>query len=157
MYRPLQWPSLVVIYLGGESASGSGGCLSLGLGSVVDSPRTHNPPDTHTHTWTHTSPDIPLHPLPLEQNDWLTGVKTLPCPKLRLWAVKSKWSCFNIVCPPPFTLTNRCKNITLPQTSFVGSKNKVIMFQYCVWIDVSSARWYNPGSQTYDNITCLDV
>ena len=27
-------------------------------------------------------------PLPREQNDWHTPVKILPCPKLRLWAVK---------------------------------------------------------------------
>ena len=34
--------------------------------------------------------------------------------------------------PPPVNrMTNRCKNITLPQTSFVGGNKKVLAFWYC--------------------------
>ena len=36
-----------------------------------------------------TGSDITRHPVPCEQNESQTGVKTLPCPKLRLRAVKS--------------------------------------------------------------------
>ena len=61
---------------------GGGGCLPLGPeGVVYHTCPLDTPLDPH---WTH-----PLSTHPREQNDWQTGVKTLPCPKLRLRAGKS--------------------------------------------------------------------
>ena len=87
----------------GVSASGSGQCLSLGPGTCLPYPHdthtpwtplwTHKPLDTpqDTHTPGHTHPfhnTSSFHITPdCEQNDWQTGVKTLPSSKLRLRVV----------------------------------------------------------------------
>ena len=66
---------------GWMSASGSRGCLPLGLGrGCLPQPFTTHPLSSNT-PFTTTPP-------PYEQNDWQTGIITLPCPTLRLWVVK---------------------------------------------------------------------
>ena len=74
----------VCLWVKGVSASGSSG--------VSTTHPFHCPLSPHTPFTTPHSPDplhpLSPHPLPCEKNNWQTCVKTLPCPKLRLRAVK---------------------------------------------------------------------
>ena len=65
------------------------GHLYWGVSALDPSGHTHHL-DTQTSPFHLTHPPFTSPPpTPCEQNDWQTGVKTLPCPKLRLGAVKN--------------------------------------------------------------------
>ena len=67
----------------------------------------HMPPPTTTHTHTPAT----THPPPLQP---CTLPTTMHAPH-------------NHACPPVNRMTDRCKNITLPQTSFAGGNNRICL------------------------------
>ena len=69
-YLPLGAGGCLPLGAGGICLWVQEGCLPLGGGSVYHTPFHHTP-------------------TPREQNDWQTGVKTLPCSKLRLRVVNT--------------------------------------------------------------------
>ena len=72
-------------------------CMPPGMHTPQEQPCMPPPEQPHTH------PPGSNHARPLLWTEWQTGVKILPCPKLRLRAVNMKESVFGPVADWPWT------------------------------------------------------
>ena len=100
-------------------------------GATTHTPQAtmHTPPQATTHA------PLSNHPCPLPPEQPCTPPwATTQTPSRATTHAPPPQS--NHACPPVNRMTNWCKNITLPQTSFVGGKNS-----YCLRIIIMS--WYS--------------
>ena len=118
----------------------------------------HAPPQPHTPPCNHTCPLQPRMPpckhacpqqphMPLQPHmspnhtpppHMSPGNHTCPPPKTQAPQETMQTPPGNHARPPVNRITNRCKNITLPQTSFAGGKNSKVQFEQ-VGIQIGSA------------------
>ena len=125
-------------------------------------PQPHMPPTTTHAPWqprtppsNHACPPATTQAPPPLWTEWQTGVKILPCPKLRLRAIKIvslpfRPSCCRIICccRKIYTATRRwrtvtAKGFTLTIICTLYTSTSVILYRWWNDINVHLQWWYN--------------